>query len=392
MRSSARAALLTLLAPLGAHAGDGTFLQGWPPRWNLPGEHEFVLSGNAAYDINEVLGEAGPLLTDAHGWRRREFGFGFKRKGVYDLGASFDFASRTWMDVALRVETRALIGRDLGRARIGQTKLPLGFEGNTATRNSLFLENALPTQAFYPGRRLGLDWALERPTYLVNAGYYGNDLQGNNRGRVLAGRVAWTPRKAAGDVVHVGLAGTRERPEGEIDGRGVTVPASARWRARPEAGLTSTRLVDSGTLAFAERVERLGVEALWVRGAWSMQAEHMGQRTQRAAGPARYTGDGGYVAASWIVTGESRVYSGGNVANPLPARALGALELTARRSWIDLDDAGIAGGQGRNWTVGANWYPNRHLKLQVNYVRADATRGAARTDIDFLLVRVQTHF
>lgn len=392
MKLSTRVALLTLLAPVVAYAGDGTSKVAWPPKWSLPGEHELVLTGNAAYDLNEVLGDAGPRLDDAHGWRRREFGFGLKRKGVYDLGAAFDFASRTWMDVAVRVETKAVTGRDVGRVRLGQTKLPLGFEGNTATRSSLFLENSLPTQAFYPGRRIGLDWAFEQPAYLVNAGYYGNDLQGNNRGRVFAARAAWTPRKAAGDVLHLGIAGTRERPDGEIDGRGNVVPASARWRARPEAGLTPTRLVDSGTLTGAERVERVGMEALWIHGPWSLQAEHMGQRTQRTAGRPSYAADGGYIAGSWILTGESRVYTGGNVGNPVPQGSAGAFELTARRSWIDLDDAGIAGGRQRNWTVGANWYPNRYLKLQANYVRVDATRGAVSTDGDLFLLRAQTHF
>ena len=392
MRHALPITLLALLTPFAAQAGERTSFTAWPPKWSLPGETGLSLTGNAAYDANHVMGHAEPRLVDAEGWRRQEFGFVLRRKGVYDLGASFDFEAKTWMDVTLRVEGKALTGHDIGRFRVGQSKLPLGFESNTATRNSLFLENSLPSQAFYPGRRIGFDWALERPTHLVNAGYYGSDLQGNNRGRVLAARAAWTPVKDAGHVVHLGLAATRERPDGEIDGRGIAIPASARWRARPEAGLAATRLVDSGSLAGVDRIERLGVESLWIRGPWSLQAEHLGQRTQRDAGRPDYSAAGGYVAGSWILTGESRVYSGGNVANPVPAGRAGAFELTARHSWIDLDDAGIAGGREHNWTLGANWYPNRHLKLQANVVRVDARRGAARTDTHLLLFRAQAHF
>lgn len=384
--------LLALLTPVAAHAGERTSFTAWPPKWSLPDGTELGLTGNAAYDTNHVVGAELPRLEDADGWRRQEFGFVLRRKGVYDVGAAFDFEARTWMDVSLRVEGKALTGHDIGRFRLGQSKLPLGFEGNTATRNSLFLENSLATQAFYPGRRIGVDWSFERPTHLLNAGYYGSDLQGNHRGHVLAGRAAWTPVRAQGHVVHLGLAATREHPDGEIDGRGIAIPASARWRARPEAGLTATRLVDSGTLTGVDRIERAGVEALWIQDAWSLQAEHLGQRTQRDGSGPDYRTTGGYIAGSWVLTGESRAYSAGNVANPVPVGRAGAVELTARHSWIDLDDAGIGGGRETNWTVGANWYPNRHFKLQANLVRVEARRGAERTDTHLLLLRTQAHF
>ncbi|MBN8768888.1 MAG: porin [Stenotrophomonas nitritireducens] len=386
MRRLAPLALLTLAAPAFAGPQAGA----WPPKLTSDNGTETSLTGNFAWDVNRFAADGG-AFEDDQGWRRKEFGVAIKRKGLYDFSASYDFQSDTWMDVALRLESKGLTGRDLGRWRIGQMKLPLGLEGNTATRNGAFMENALPTQAFYEGRRIGVDWALERPRWLFNAGAYSHDLQGNNRGDSLAARLAWTPRKQAAHVLHLGVSATREHPDAETNGLGVEIAPSVRWRAKPEVSLTPLRLVDSGTLRDVARIERRGLEALWIEGPWSLQGEYLQQTTHRH-GLADYRGEGWYLAGSWLLTGESRAYSGGNVANPKPAGKRGAVELLARYSRIDLDDGLIRGGNERNLTLGANWYLGPHLKFQANYVRADARRGALHARPEALQLRAQFHF
>ncbi len=370
----------------------------WPPRYVLDGGTELTATSNLAWDTTTFSGDddgygtAATRLDDAHGWRRREFGIGLKKKGVFELGVGFDFDARVWQDVALRVDSKAVLGHDAGRFRIGQAKLPLGFEGNTSTRNASFMENSSATQAFYQGRRIGVDWAFERSRYLLNAGYYGQDLQGNNPGNTVVGRAAWTPRKAEGDVLHLGVSASREDPDGEINGLGVAIPSSVRWRAKPEASLTTARLVDSGTLTDVAHIRRSGVEALWIHGPLSLQGEYMRQTTERGSGLADYSADGYYLFGSWLVTGGTRGYSAGNVSNPAQADGLGALELLLRYSSIDLDHDGIAGGRQNNWTIGANWYPLTHVKLQANYVHVDATRGPARAEPHVLELRAQFSF
>lgn len=386
MRHLAPLALLTLAAPAFA----APQASAWPPKLGFADGTEAAFTGNFAWDINRFA-DGGGAFDDDQDWRRKEFGVAIKRKGLYDFTASYDFQSDTWMDVALRLESKRLTGRDFGKWRVGQMKLPLGFEGNTATRNGAFMENALPTQAFYEGRRIGVDWALERPRWLLNAGAYSHDLQGNNRGDSLAARLAWTPRKDAAHVLHLGVSATRERPDAETNGLGVEIAPNVRWRAKPEASLTPLRLVDSGPLRDVGRIDRRGLEALWIEGPWSLQGEYLQQTTRRHALP-DYSGDGWYVAGSWLLTGESRAYSGGNVANPRPAGKRGAVELLARYSRIDLDDGAVRGGRERNWTLGANWYVGSHLKFQANYVRADARRGALHLQPETVQLRAQLHF
>lgn len=389
----------TLVPALAAEAGDhaGTRFESWPPRLVFANGTELAATGNYAYDVNRFDGEgygtAATALEDDQDFRRKEFGVSLKRKGVYDFAASYDFHSDTWMDVALRVETRALLGRDAGKLRLGQFKLPVGFEGHTSTRSGSFLENALPTQAFYESRRVGAEWSFERPMYLWNLGYFfGNDLQGNNPGTTLAGRIAWTPRKQSGHVLHLGLSASEERPHGEVNGRGETVLPSVRWRARPEAALTDARLVDSGTLDRVDGIRRAGVEALWVEGPWSLQGEYLRQHTTRDAGLPDYSADGWYIAGSWLLTGESRSYGGGNVSNPLPAHAYGAWELLLRHSRIDLDNDGIRGGRQNDWTLGVNAYLNRYFRVQANFTRVDATRAGRHADPRVLQLRAQFYF
>lgn len=386
MKGIAPLALLALTAPAFAE----TQADPWPPKLTFANGTEVTLAGNIAWDVNRFDAD-GTALENDQDWRRKEFGVALKRKGLYDFTAAYDFHSDTWMDVALRLDGKGLTGRDIGKWRIGQMKLPLGFEGNTATRNGAFMENSLPTQGFYEGRRIGIDWALERPRWLLNAGAYGHDLQGNNRGDSQAVRLAWTPWKESTHVLHLGVSTTRESPDAETNGLGVEIAPSVRWRAKPEASLTPLRLVDSGTLRNVDRIDRHGLEALWIEGPWSLQGEYLRQTTHRHALP-DYRGDGWYLFGSWLLTGQSRNYNGGNVSNPKATGKYGAVELLARYSHIDLNDAGIDGGRESNWTLGANWYLGSHLKFQANYIHADARRGGNHVQPEVLQLRAQLYF
>lgn len=255
------------------------------------------------------------------------------------------------------------------------------------------MENSLPSQAFYESRRVGVEWAFERPQYIWNLGYFwGNDLQGNNPGTTVAMRAAWTPRKAAGDVLHLGVSASQENPDSEVNGLGQTILPSVRWRAKPEGSLTTVRLVDSGNLTNVDRIRREGLEAVWIKNEWSLQGEYLRQQTTRNAGLPSYSSDGYYVFGSWVVTGESRVYSAGNVSNPVPAHKYGAWEVLARYSHIDLDNDGIAGGRESNWTLGVNGYFSKYLKLQANYVIVDAKRAGLTADPKVFELRAQFYF
>ena len=381
----------TLCLALAASAASAADFDNWPTKYTFSDGTELAGTLNYAYDYNGFSGDS--RLEDDHGMRRREFGATLKKKGVYDAIVYFDFESKTWLDVFFRFETKALLGEDYGRVRLGYMKTPVGLDGVTSSRATSFLEVGLPAQAIYEGRRTGVDWVLERSQYLLQAGAYGGkDLQGDNPGTTQAVRAVWTPIKATGDVLHLGLAASVENPRGYHDGRGVSYSARTRVRARPEAGLTDVRLVDSGTLVNVDQIKRYGFEEIWIHGPFSIQSEALQINVTRTNGLPEFTGNGQYIYGSWVLTGESRPYSAGAVSNIKPEHDYGAVELLARYSRLDLDDAGVDGGREHAWTLGANWYLTSHFKFQADYVMADASRAGVHTKPNIVELRAQVMF
>lgn len=383
-------AIPAMASATGSQASHYDFAGDWPTHYVFDDGTDLGLALKYQYDLDRFSNDDGRLV-DAQTNRRKELGLYVKKKGVYDATAVYDFQARTWLDTYLRVQSKGLFGQDVGALRIGFSKTPVGLEGNTSTGATTFLETALPTQAIYANRRVGVDWALEREHYLVNVGYYsGGDLNGDSDGHMVAMRAAWVPRNRPGDVLHLGLSASRESPDGTTDGRGIYTPPTARLRARPEAGLAD-RLVDSGNLATVDDIDRTGLEGLWIGGPWSVQGEYLRARIALDGRPA-YTADGYYVFASWVATGESRSYAEGNVGNVKPKGPHGALEFALRYSELDLDDVPVAGGRERDWTLGANWYINRYLKLQADYVHAQSDRRGLVVDPNVVEVRAQIQF
>ena len=380
-----------LYAAANAHADD------WPIHYTFADGTDVGLTGIYRWDVNDFANDTLPngkaAFADAPTNRRKGFGFAVNKPGFYDVFVEYEFENRQWLDAYLRVQSKALLGDDYGAFRFGYTKTPVSLEGAQSTRANTFLELSLPAQAIFEGRRTGIDWAFERPAWLINLGYYwGQDLQGDNDGRTFGGRAAWTPRKSATGVIHLGVSASREERDTTTDGRGIVHPPSARIGTPPEAGLTPVRLVDSGTLSNVGHIDRSGLEGIWIGGPWSVQGETLWERVARYGGVPNYDARGAYVFGSWIVTGESRPYKGGNVGNIKPGRAWGAVELLLRYSTLDLNSGPVLGGKEHDWTLGANWLVSEHLKFQANYIRAWSDRGDLSLDPRIFEFRVQIYF
>lgn len=395
---------MTFLAALAASSSCASasdaydFYGNWPTHVVTGDGTDIGISALYQGDLNRFSHDDG-RFQDALTNRRKYLGFYVKKQGVYDLNVQYDYQAKLWVDTYIRVRSKGLLGTDLGSFRFGYSKTPVGFEGVTSSAATTFIETALPTQAFWEGRRTGLDWAWARPSYLINLGYYfvHKDLDGNNPGHSLAGRVAWVPVNQAGHVLHLGLSASRET----LEWRNGVAPA-ARLRARPEDGLSPLRLVDTGTLPYTDHIDRRGVEALWIEGPWSAQGEYLDERVKRDGGRPKVEGHGYYVFATWTLTGESRYYSDGNVADRRysgrnqavirPGQAWGAVELALRYSELDLNDGAVLGGHEHDWTLGANWYLGEHLKFQANYVWASTERRHVRIDPHVFEMRAQLSF
>lgn len=370
---------LALAAPAQAY----DLLNDWPTRFKSGSGIEYGVRGTIQYDSNHFSDDALPNGTarfaDREAWRRKETYLYARKNGVWELVAGYDFQSHLWVDAYFRLFTKTA-----GDFRAGQIKTPVGFEeGAIGSGSTTFLERALPVQAVNQGRRIGLDWTYEKvPGWLLNVGgFSGGDLNGDNDGTTWAGRAVYNPVKSDTSVVHLGIAGSIEERNDEI----------ARIRARPEANLTTIRLIDTGNLTGADQIKRAGLEVAWAQGPFSLQGEFLTIDASRRA--ARdFAAEGAYLYGSWVVTGESRPYKSGAFGNVKPRNGYGAVEVGLRYSTLDLNDGIVAGGKQHDWTLGANWYLGQHFKLQANYIRAFSDKGMLALDPKITELRAQISF
>ena len=290
----------------------------------------------------------------------------FRRSRIYIRGtlhtyirfkAEYDFAggSVNWTDVYLRFGKLPAFGS----IYVGKFKAPFGLEALTSSRFITLQERSL-TDAFVPGRQVGVffknsvfdervHWAFSM-TRSDDNGTVDSFTDSPDTNFTL--RLAATPYQASKTrLAHVGLAYHLQREEG------------FRFRARPEGRTRSVRLVD--VRGDSDQVDQIGLEGALVYGRISVQGEYM-TATPDVAGTDHPTFAAYYVMGSYFLTGESRPYSGGAFGRPKPKRkfdlkqgAVGAVELAARMSRIDLSDGDFDGGVERNVTLGVNWYPSQ---------------------------------
>jgi phosphate-selective porin OprO and OprP len=339
-------------------------------------------------------------FTDSSTNRRKQLGVFLRKPNVFDIAATYDFQARAWQDVYARVQSKAIVKSDIGAFRLGFTKVPVGLENLTSSSATSFIESSLPTEALQESRRVGADWALQRPHVIVDAGYYfkGGPKPGYGyyfngypatNGKTAAARVVWLPWNISHEVLHFAISAAQESPASNVGEFGIDKPAIQVIRTRPEADLTTVRLVNSGDIPFVEHIDRLGLEQLWISGPWSIQSEYLQARLERLYGLNTYSTNGYYIFGSYVLTGESRGYANGSPGDVRAGRPFGAVEVLIRYSSVDLDDAPILGGREHDWTAGLNWYVNKYFKFQTNLIHATSERQGKSIDPNIVEVRLQ---
>lgn len=342
---------------------------GWPTSFKTDSGYEFGIKGLYQADINDFshggidLATGQPLFEDATTWRRKEFDVYAKASNGWEVDLGYDWQG-SWVDNYVKYSSDRL-----GAFRLGQFKTLVGFESTESADAGTFLEPSLPGVAAFEGRRLGLDWSYDKIAHwTVFAAYYSDgDLDGNHKGNGYAARIVYAPVHSDTQVVHLGLVASREFPDDH----------TAKFSSTPEAGLTTTELVDTKKLSDVDSIDRSGFEAAWLNGPFYAQGEYLRFDAHRTAGFADFTGAGFYAQGAWMLTGESREYKDAEFSNTKPSHPWGAVELAMRYSELDLRDDAVAGGREHDWTLGLNWYIGENLKLQADYVLANADHSPA---------------
>lgn len=186
--------------------------------------------------------------------------------------------------------------------------------------------------------------------------------------------------------------------------------ATLRLRDRIEVRVDpGVRLLDTGVLGNIDGADIYSAGFAGALNNFYMQGEYFNFQIRRTAG-----GDtefeGGYLQASYVLTGENRRYSDSNGAfggiNPkrpfmMGTGNWGAWEIAARYSYANLNDfdatAVVRGGIQRNMTVGLNWYPTQNMRFMFNWIHGEVDRFNAGgvnlgAEYDVFATRMQIAF
>jgi len=351
----------------------------------------------------------------------------------------------------------------IGSLRIGHLKVPQGFEGDmvSSSKAMTFLERSAYTDAFYENFGTGVQTTNsvmdQRATMTAMVYRMDNDngINADNTGAVFEdGRYAYGARLTALPLwqedgrcwLHLGTSfNWRDAEIPTNNGAGV-VPGGdagahqARFRARPQMrdaigdwgnipnSGNSQRLVDTGAVG-TDGVAVIGTELCYVRGPFSLQAEYAFSAMDDVvtlAGTNVFPGTavgshlgavwfhGGYVQASYFLTGENRAYdrrlgreASTYIASPYENFYLvrgedrrwlfgrGAWEVACRLNHLDLNSDKINGGETNAVEAGLNWYLSNNMKLQFMYLyqtRFNMKAGVNPGSLDGLGIRTQFFF
>jgi len=298
--------------------------------------------------------------------------------------------------------------------RAGKFKPAVDLERYQSASDIVFAERALATN-LAPNRDVGLQLSgdLGSGAFTWQAGVFNGvpDL-GNGDGDVsdakdFAGRVFFQPFKTGTlGGLGVGVAGTTGLERGTA-----AAPALASYRTAGQQ--TWFRYANSTTTpannVFANgRRARLAPQAYLYTGPLGLHAEYIQswQAVSRVgAATVKLKHTAWQTTGSFFLTGEKNSFKSAAPKKAFDPKAgtFGALELAARYSELDIDEATFptfasaasTPSKAKAWAVGVNWYLARAIKVVVDYEHTTFAGGTVAGDREaenFVVTRVQHSF
>ena len=352
------------------------------------------------------------------GFRRLRFGVKGKVRDnmVYKIEAEFANGNSEFRDAYLGW-TKLPVLQDL---LLGNQKRPYGLDHLNSSRHNVFLERPFVVEGFNEdARRLGLAsygvsedqaWNWRYGVYNQrNVQSIGNAIDDHLQ-LEIAGRLAntiWYDEVSGGrGYAHWAISGTH------ADNTDRAIANEARFRTRAE-GRSTNRWLNTGRIAGADHHELLGLEGVVNVGALQIVGEYQHLWLSRDPGFEDTEFNGGYVYASYFLTGEHMPWDrkSGTLGRVIPHQNFwlvdrcdgcreagwGAWQIAARYSFADFSSQDILGGEGEAFTIGLNWLWNPNARMQFNYINGDisnrdAGAGVESADYDIYGARFMIDF
>lgn len=277
------------------------------------------------------------------------------------------------------------------KIRIGHAKEPFSLQNSTSSKYTTFIERGLP-HVFAEGRNIGIQTKRNGDNWTIAGGIFGDGRDGsasgeNNEGWGASVRGTVAPINSDDATLHLGAA---------LSFRNVGGDHMLRYRERPEAHITDTRIVDTGSFD-ANDITRAVLEAAFISGPLHVQGEYYHTSVDRQlAGNDDLSFGGYYVEAGLFLTDDSRNYkaSKGSFGRITPKGDNGAWQIAARFSNLDLSDQDINGGEADSVALGLNWFATSNIRFSANYINIlDVDGGPTNGDEpDAFTLRTQVEF
>jgi phosphate-selective porin OprO and OprP len=316
---------------------------------------------------------------------RRRIGIDGEIVNLFDYQVEYEFADDNdpWRDVYIDYKQF-----DFVQVMAGKFKEPFSLDELTSSTNLDFVYRSRAAIFLAPGRDKGVmvhGRVLPRGMLRYELGAFDHDginARTNNPDRVY------------GDATVAGRATVQPFRSTESLFSDLMVGAAFTTSDVPE-GLTGLRARTSINVPFyvpevfvnGER-RRIGFEARWRPGPFSIKSEWMKLTHERLGQSSddtdlsKFFGEGWYVSGTWAITGEDKAEGLDAPRRPLFQGGIGAVELAVRLESLtfgseannDLPSSGpradvVEGNTNRLVTYGVNWYVNRWIKIQANFVR-----------------------
>ena len=318
--------------------------------------------------------------------------------------------------------------------KAGNFKENFSIQRNTTSRYLVFMERPMVT-SLAPSRHLGINVRYAYKWFWASAGVFGPELKdaeaqgfmedynkdfGMSEGLSYTGKLVFRPINTKDASLHIGGAFTYRDPKTtqfkfkdfeELIEEDEDVIAALDEKKFEELDIVGTAMDSRNSTNINRKKyvntgdELLGVdhETAWTlelaghwkglrwEGAYIARTAYMNPAVNEALrgdkGFDKFTGDGWYVQASYMLFGGTQAYDsdGAKYTRTTSGKDWGDLELAARFQTMDLNDGvveenevvkGIMAGKANMYELGLNYYPNKNVKISLNYGYVDQDKYA----------------
>lgn len=272
--------------------------------------------------------------------------------------------------------------------KVGNFKEDFSMERTTSSRYLQFIERPMVTQALAPSRHLGIQAAYLRDHFRASLGAFFQEVAGseedtnvkdNNKdygrsqGYSITSKVGWSPySKDRVMGFYIGAKGSYRTPKTDMapgDYGGI------RLSTRNATSINRKKYLDTDVIPNVNHQWLYGLESAGYWRGLRYQTEWIGTHV---SADKRYNFGGYYAQVGYLLFGGQQHFNvaEGEFTSIAPKKKWGDLELSFRYDYLDLNDNGVFGGAGENYTAGLTLYLGKSVKMALNYMHTNNDRYA----------------